>query len=169
MNFRRIGKRWISIATGWIFSKFSSSHFSEKCELFGQSMEMSGMALRIDWKCSRVSAGPASGRNPLVKCGLDTSAPFLRVSGNLENGRCPKKCWQSRANIFWANGTGPGSIGGLAVALSPENVLVLREKYACSRFRSLDIPFSTLRVLDCRDPAFAPRNEERWSWVTVGL
>ena len=41
----------------------------------------SGMTLRIDWKCSRVSTGPASGRNPLLKCGLDTSAPFFRVSG----------------------------------------------------------------------------------------
>ena len=74
------------------FFEFSSSHFSRKWKLFGQSMEMSGMTLRIDWKCSRVSTGPASGRNPLVKCGLDTSAPFFRVSGNLKNGRCPKKC-----------------------------------------------------------------------------
>ena len=63
------------------FFEFSSSHFSRKWKLFGQSMEMSGMTLRIDWKCSRVSPGPASGRNPLVKCGLDTSAPFFRVSG----------------------------------------------------------------------------------------
>ena len=57
-------------------------HFSRKCNIFGQSMEMSGMTLRIEWKCSRVLAGPPSGRNPLVKCGLDTSAPFFRVSGN---------------------------------------------------------------------------------------
>ena len=57
---------------------FSSSH-SRKWKLFWQSMEMSGMTLRIEWKCSRVSAGPPSGRNPLVKCCLDTSAPFSRV------------------------------------------------------------------------------------------
>ena len=29
-----------------------------------------------------------------------------------------KKCYQFRANFFWADGTGPGSIGGLAVTLS---------------------------------------------------
>ena len=56
--------------------------FSRKWKLLGESMEMSGMTLRIEWKCSRVLAGPPSGRNPLVKCGLDTSAPFFRVSGN---------------------------------------------------------------------------------------
>ena len=74
------------------FFEFFSSHFSRKWKLFGESMEMSGMTLRIEWKCSRVLAGPPSGRNPLVKCGLDTSAPFFRVPGNSENGRCPKKC-----------------------------------------------------------------------------
>ena len=46
------------------------------------------------------------------------------------------------------------------------NVQVLREKHACARFCELDIPFSTLLVLDCRDPGFAPRNGERWPWVT---
>ena len=81
-----------SVCDRMIFFEFSSSHFSRKWKLFGQSMEMSGMTLRIEWKCSRVLAGPPSGRNPLVKCGLDTSAPFFRVSGNLENGRCQKKC-----------------------------------------------------------------------------
>ena len=100
------------------FLDFSSSHFSRKWKLFGQSMKKSGMTLRIDWKCSRVFAGPPSGRNPLVKGGLDKSSAFFRVSGNLKNGRCQKKCYQSAANFFWADGTGPGSIGGLSVALS---------------------------------------------------
>ena len=59
--------------------QFSSSHFSRKWKLLRESVEMSGMILRIEWKCSRVSAGPPSGRNPLVKCGLDKSAPFFRV------------------------------------------------------------------------------------------
>ena len=107
-----------SVCDRMTFFEFSSSHFSRKWKLFGGGMEMSGMTLRIEWKCSRVFPGPPSGRNPLVKCGLDTSAPFFRVSGNLENGRCQKKCKQSGANFFWADGTGPGSIGGLAVALS---------------------------------------------------
>ena len=61
------------------FFEFFSSHFSRKWKLFGESMEMSGITLRIEWKCSRVLAGPPSGRNPLVKCGMDTSAPFVRV------------------------------------------------------------------------------------------
>ena len=61
------------------FFEFFSSDFSRKWKLFGETMEMSGMTLRIEWKCSRVLAGPASGRNPLVNCGLDTSAPFSRV------------------------------------------------------------------------------------------
>ena len=81
-----------SVCDRMIFFEFSSSHFSRKWKLLGAGMEMSGMTLRIEWKCSRVLAGPASGRNPLVNCGLDTNAPFSGVSGNLENGRCPKKC-----------------------------------------------------------------------------
>ena len=119
-----------SVCDRMIFFEFSSSHFSRKWKLFGESMEMSGMTLRIEWKCSRVLAGPPSGRNPLVKCGLDRSAPFFRVAGNLKNGRCQKIYEECRANFFWADGTGPGSIGGLAVALCPENVRVPREKHA---------------------------------------
>ena len=61
------------------FLDFSSSHFSRKWKLFGESMEMSGMTLRIDWNHSRVLAGPPSGRNPLVKCGMDKSSAFCRV------------------------------------------------------------------------------------------
>ena len=61
------------------FFEFSSSHFTRKWKLFGQSMEMSEMALRIDWKYSRVSAGPASGRNRRVKCGMDRISAFRRV------------------------------------------------------------------------------------------
>ena len=61
------------------FFEFSSSHFSRKWKLFGQNMEMSEIALRINWKCSRVSAGPASGRNRRVKCGMDKISAFRRV------------------------------------------------------------------------------------------
>ena len=74
------------------FFEFSSSHFSRKWKLFGAGMEMSGMTLRIDWKHSRVLAGPPSGRNPLVKCGMDKSSAFPRVPGYLKNGRCQKNC-----------------------------------------------------------------------------
>ena len=74
------------------FFELSSSHFSRKWKLFGQSMEMSGMALRIDWKCSRVAAGPPAGRKRRVKCGLDIFSAFPGVSGNLKNGRSQKFC-----------------------------------------------------------------------------
>ena len=43
------------------FLDFSSSHFSRKWKLLGTGMEMSGMTLRIEWKCSRVLAGLPSG------------------------------------------------------------------------------------------------------------
>ena len=89
-EFNSYRKTLDSVCDRMIFFEFFSSHFSRKWKLLGESMKMSGMALRIEWKCSRVLAGPPSGRNPLVKCGLDTSAPFFRVSGNLKNGRCQK-------------------------------------------------------------------------------
>ena len=69
-EFNSYRKTLDSVCDRMIFFEFSSS------QLFCQSMEMSGMTLRIDWKHSRVLAGPPSGRNPLVKCGMDTSAPF---------------------------------------------------------------------------------------------
>ena len=81
-EFNSYRKTLDSVRDQMNFFEFFSSHFSRKWKLFGQSMEMSGMALRIEWKRSRVLAGPPSGRNPLVKCGLDTSAPFFRVPGN---------------------------------------------------------------------------------------
>ena len=68
-------------SVSWKTLDFDSNRmkFSRKWKLFGQSMEMSGMALRIDWECSRVSAGPASGRNRSVKCGMDRISAFRRV------------------------------------------------------------------------------------------
>ena len=86
-EFKSDRKTLDSVRDRMNFLEFSSSHFSRKWKLFGESMEMSGMALRIDWKCSQVLAGPPSGRNPLVKGGLDKSSAFFRVSGNLKNGR----------------------------------------------------------------------------------
>ena len=57
-----------------------------------QKLEMSGIALRIDWKHSRVHAGPPSGRNRRVKCVMDRYSAFPGVSGNLKNGRSQKFC-----------------------------------------------------------------------------
>ena len=137
-----------------------------------EEMEMSEIILRIEWKHFRIPAGPASGRHCPLKSrnlGFGHLGTFVQSFWKFEKWEVPKNCYQSRVNFFWADGTGPGSIGGLAVALSPETVLVPREKYACCRFVSLDIPFSTWRFLDCRDPGCAPRNEERWPWVAARL
>ena len=134
-----------------------------------EDMEISEITLRIECKHSRIPARPASCRNrPLNSrnLGFGHSGTFFRSCEKIEKWEIGKKCWHVRANFFWADGTGPGSIGGLAVALGPENVQVLREKCAWSGFPSLDIPFSTLLVLDCRDPGYAPRNGERWPWMT---
>ena len=65
----------------WKTLDFDSNrmNFFKAWKLFRKSMEMSGMALRIDWKHSRVSAGPASGRNRRVKCGMDRISDFRGV------------------------------------------------------------------------------------------
>ena len=59
--------------------EISDNGFFEVGHVTTENMEMSEMALRIDWKCSRVSAGPASGRNRRVKCGMDRISAFCRV------------------------------------------------------------------------------------------
>ena len=60
-----------------------------------QNMQMSEIALRIEWKHFRIPAGPASGRNCPLKSrnlGFGHHGTFFRVLGNLKNGRCPKNC-----------------------------------------------------------------------------
>ena len=101
-EFNSYRKTLDSVCGRMIFFEFSSSHFSRKWKLLGESMEMSEMTLRIEWKCSRVLAGPPSGRNPLVKCGLDTSAPFFRVSADRKLGKweVPKKMLAIQSELF---------------------------------------------------------------------
>ena len=133
---------------------------------------MSEFALRIEWKHFRKPAGPASGRNCPLKSrnlGFCHHGTFFRSCEKIEKWEIEKKCWHGRAKFFWADGRDLGSIGGQAAALSPETVLVPDANLTCGRFPPLDIPFSTLRFLDCRALGFAPRNEGRWSWVTVRL
>ena len=152
--------------------KIPNYWFSEIGHVTPEDMEMSEITLRIECKHFRFPGGPASGRNCPLKSRnpvLAILASFFRVWGYLKNGKIEKMCWQCRANFFRADGTGLRSIGGLAVALSPETVLFPDEKHAWAAFSHQDIPFSTLRFLDCRDAGFAPGNEERWSWVTVRL
>ena len=172
MNLFPIEKRFVRYLTEKKFSKFP---------IMGFSSVVTWPPKR--WKCRKSSCASNGSTFGFLRDRLPVDialwraeisvlailAPLFRVSGNLKNGRCQKKCYQSRANFFWADGTGPGSIGGLAVALSPETVLVPDEKRIGAGFSSLDIPFSTWRFLDCRDPGCAPRNEERWPWVAARL
>ena len=51
--------------------EFLSSHYSQKCELFDESMEISAIEFLFYWKQSRTAARPP--------CGLKTS---LKVGNN---------------------------------------------------------------------------------------
>ena len=75
-------------------------------------------------------------------------------------GDAPKKMLAIQSELFLGGWNRSGVNRGLTGALSPENVQVPREKRACAGLTELDIPFSTLLVLGCRDPGFARRNGE---------
>ena len=112
------------------FFEFFSSHFSRKWKLFGQGMEMSGMALRTEWKRSRVIAGPRSGRNPLVKCGMDTNALFFQSLRKFQKWEVAEKklAMQSELCLSGWNRSGVNRWpGGRAIL---ETVQVLRENHA---------------------------------------
>ena len=68
-----------------------------------EHMEMSGIAVRIEWKHFRIPAGPSSGRNMPLKSrnlGFGHHVTFFQSSGKFENGISKKKCWHGRANFF---------------------------------------------------------------------
>ena len=91
---------------------------------------------------------------------------FLQSFRKFEKWEVPKKILAIRSKLFLGGWNRSGVNRWACGRAILETVQVLREKCACSRFLALDIPFSTLLVLDCRDPGFAPRNGERWPWVT---
>ena len=83
--------------------EISNNGFFMNGHVTPEDMEMSEITLRIEWKHFQIPAGPASGRNCPLKSrnlGFGHHGTFFRVPGNLENGRCPKNCYQSRANFF---------------------------------------------------------------------
>ena len=91
---------------------------------------------------------------------------FSRSFRKFEKWEKPKVLLAIRSELFLGGWNRSGVNrwpGGRAIL---ETVQVPREKRACGGLVSLDISFSTLLVLDCRDPGFAPRNGERRSWVT---
>ena len=57
---------------------------------------------------------------------------FFQSFRKFEKWEVRKNYEECRANFSWAEGTGPGAICGLAVALCPENVRVPRENHACA-------------------------------------
>ena len=94
---------------------------------------------------------------------------FFQSFRKFEKWEVPKKLLAMQSELFLSGWNRSGVNrwpGGRAMS---GNVQVLREKLAWCGFRSLDIPFSTWRFLDCRDPGCAPRNEERWPWVAARL
>ena len=152
--------------------EISNNGFFEVGHVTIPNMEMSEIALRIEWKHFRIPAGPASGRKCPLKSrnlGFGHIGTFFRSFRKFEKWEVPKKLLAIRSKLFlsgWHRSGVNRWPGGRAI---PDNVLILREKHACCGFVSLDIPFSTLLVLDCRAPGFAPRDEERWPWVTERL
>ena len=149
--------------------EISNNGFFEVGHVTIQNMEMSEIALRIEWKHFQIPAGPASGRNCPLKSrnlGFGHIGTFFRSFRKFEKWEVPKKLLAIQSTLFlggWNRSGDNRGPGGRAIL---ETVQVPREKHAWCRFGSLDIPFSTLLVLDCRDPGFAPRNGERWPWVT---
>ena len=111
--------------------KIPNYWFSKTGHVTPADMEMSEITLRIEWKHSRIPAGPASGRNrPLNSrnLGFGHGGTFCRSFEKFENGRCKFCCCQGRANFFWAHGTGPRSVVALGAALASIKGLFLREQ-----------------------------------------
>ena len=143
--------------------EISNSWFRKNSHVTPEDMEMSEIALRIEWKHSRIYAGPASGRNCPLKSpnlGFGHDGTFFQSFWEFEKWEMPKKmlAMQSELCLSGWNRSGVNRWpGGRAI---PGNVQVLREQSGCCGLVPRDIPFSTLLVLDCRDPGFAPRNGE---------
>ena len=75
--------------------EISNNGFFEAGHVTTQDMEMSEIALRIEWKHSQIPAGPASGRNcPLKRqnLGFGNIGTFFRSSRKSEKWEVPKKC-----------------------------------------------------------------------------
>ena len=68
-----------------------------------QDMEMSEIALRIEWKRFQIPAGPASGRNCPLKSrnlGFGHIGTFFRSFGKFEKWEVPKKLLAIQSELF---------------------------------------------------------------------
>ena len=76
---------------------FSSGHVTP------EDMEMSEIALRIEWKHFQIPAGPASGRNCPLKSqnlGFDQIGTFFRSFGKFGKWEVPKKLLPIQSELF---------------------------------------------------------------------
>ena len=85
------------------FFDFHNYWFSKFGHVTPENMEMSGMAVRIEWKHSRIPAGPPSRRNPPLKSrnpGFRRQGTFFQSLGEIENGRTKKKLLSGESKVF---------------------------------------------------------------------
>ena len=100
-----------------------------------EDMEMSEIALRIEWKHFQIPAGPASGRNCPLKSrnlGFGHIGTFFRSFRKFEKWEVPKKLLAIQSKLFLGGWNRSGVNrwpGGRAIL---ETVQVPRENHACS-------------------------------------
>ena len=115
--------------------EISNNGFFEVGHVTIQDMQMSEIALRIEWKHFQIRAGPASGRScPLKSQNLSFGhiGTFFRSFRKLEKWEVPEKMSAIQSELFLGgrNRSGDNRRPGQAVALYPETVQVLRENPA---------------------------------------
>ena len=99
-----------------------------------EDMEMSGIALRIEWKHSRIPARPPSGRNRPLKSrnlGFRHEGTFFQSLGEIENGRTKKMLLSGESKVFlggwnWSEVLrGPGGCASLHKGSHPGRTVQL--------------------------------------------
>ena len=113
--------------------EISNNGFFEVGHVTIQNMEMSEIALRIEWKHFQIPAGPASGRNCPLKSrnlGFGHIGTFFRSFRKFEKWEVPKKLLAIQSKLFLGGWNRSGVNrwpGGRAIL---ETVQVLRENHA---------------------------------------
>ena len=97
-----------------------------------QDMEMSEIALRIEWKHFQIPAGPASGRNCPLKSrnlGFGHYGTFFRSFRNFGKWEVPKKLLAIQSKLFLGGWNRSGDNRWPGGRVSFETVQVPREKH----------------------------------------
>ena len=85
------------------FLDFLNYWFSKIGHVTPEDMEMSGIALRIEWEHSQNPAGPPSGRNRPLKSrnlGFRGQGIFFQSLGEIENGGTKKCLLSGESKVF---------------------------------------------------------------------